>query len=137
MPTNHSTQHHSEERFLMVAEVAERLRVSRQTVRNWIERGQLAAVRVGTRRVRVREDELEWFLAAGETSQPSEPVGGHRPARSDRRPSRLLRDDAPASFWSAALVLTRVVVVSEDPSELAPALRTLARHAEAWADELH
>ena len=38
--------------FLTVHEVADLLRLNQQTVRNMIDRGQLAAVRVGTRRVR-------------------------------------------------------------------------------------
>jgi excisionase family DNA binding protein len=36
-----------------------------QTVRNWIDRGELPAVRVGQRRVRVRRSDLEAFLDAG------------------------------------------------------------------------
>jgi excisionase family DNA binding protein len=41
------------EEFLTVAEIAELLKVNQQTVRNWIDRGSLPAVRVG-RRVRVK-----------------------------------------------------------------------------------
>jgi excisionase family DNA binding protein len=52
------------EEFLTVADIASRLKVNQQTVRNWIDRGQLAAVRVGSRRVRVRESDLADFLDA-------------------------------------------------------------------------
>jgi excisionase family DNA binding protein len=38
------------DQFLTVAEVAELLKLNQQTVRNWIDRGELAAVRVGQRR---------------------------------------------------------------------------------------
>lgn len=48
--------------FLTVAEVAETLKVVDQTVRNWIDRGELTGVRVGSRRVRVRREDLDRFL---------------------------------------------------------------------------
>jgi excisionase family DNA binding protein len=59
---------------LTVAEVASRLKLNQQTVRNMIDRGQLGAVRVGQRRVPVRQSQLDAFLTATET--------GHEPARS-------------------------------------------------------
>ena len=40
------------ETFMTVAEVAAALRMNQQTIRNWIDAGQLPAVRIG-RRVRV------------------------------------------------------------------------------------
>ena len=54
--------------FLTVAEVADRLRLNQQTIRNWIDRGALRAVRVGPRRVRVRRVDLERFIT--ESSMP-------------------------------------------------------------------
>jgi excisionase family DNA binding protein len=63
-----------EDTFLTVAEL---LKLNAQTVRNWIDRGELAAVRVGARRVRVRESELDRFLEAGTAAAPEESsVGG-------------------------------------------------------------
>jgi excisionase family DNA binding protein len=50
--------------LLTVAEVAEVLRVSNMTVYRLIKGGELAALRVG-KNYRIREDELEAFLAAG------------------------------------------------------------------------
>ena len=50
---------------LTVYEVAELLRLNQQTVRNMIDRGELAAVAVGTRRVRIRQSDLDRFLEAG------------------------------------------------------------------------
>ncbi len=40
------------EELLTVEEVAEYLKVNPQTVRNWIDRAHLRAVRIGARRVR-------------------------------------------------------------------------------------
>ena len=45
--------------FLTVAEVASLLKLNQQTVRNMIGRGELGHVRVGQRRVRVRQSQLE------------------------------------------------------------------------------
>ena len=57
-----------EDEFLTVAEVAELLKVNPQTVRNWIDRNELPAVRVGQRRVRVRRADLDQFLESGATA---------------------------------------------------------------------
>ena len=40
--------------YLTVNEIAETLKLNPQTVRNWIDQGQLPCVRVGSRRVRVK-----------------------------------------------------------------------------------
>jgi excisionase family DNA binding protein len=58
--------------FLTVAEVAELLKLNQQTIRNMIDRGELGAVRVGQRRVRIRQSQLDAFLAAGETAPEPE-----------------------------------------------------------------
>ena len=54
--------------LLTVKEVAELLKLNQQTIRNMIDRGELAHVRVGQRRVRIRQSQLDAFLAAGESS---------------------------------------------------------------------
>ena len=61
----------SEDEFLTVADIANRLKLNQQTIYNWIDRGQLPAVRVGARRVRVRRSDLDALLAAGETQSRS------------------------------------------------------------------
>ncbi len=47
--------------LLTISEVAEFCRVSTRTVRRWIERGELAAHRLG-RQVRISEKDLRAFL---------------------------------------------------------------------------
>jgi excisionase family DNA binding protein len=87
-----------EESFLTVAEVADKLKLNQQTVRNWIDQGSLPALRVG-RRVRIKRSDFERVLAdgysagTGSASQeagPSaedfwggEPVGVAEPAAGD------------------------------------------------------
>jgi excisionase family DNA binding protein len=61
--------------YLTVAEVATELKVNEQTVRNWIDRGELPAVRVGSRRVRVRRPDLEAFGVATSGAGSSEAAG--------------------------------------------------------------
>jgi excisionase family DNA binding protein len=86
----------SPDSFLTVAEVAGILKLNQQTVRNWIDRGSLPAVRVG-RRVRIRRSDFDRILAesytgaSGTTAQESgptaedfwggEPMGLSAPAR--------------------------------------------------------
>lgn len=52
--------------YLTVSEIAEHLKLNPQTIRNWIDQGQLPAVRIG-RRVRVRRVDLDRLLAEGAT----------------------------------------------------------------------
>jgi excisionase family DNA binding protein len=51
----------SDEQFLTVAEVAARLKLNQQTIRNWIEARTLPAVRVG-RRVRVLQSDFDTLI---------------------------------------------------------------------------
>lgn len=68
--------------FLTVAEVAERLKLNQQTVRNWIDAGTLPAYRVG-RRVRVSQADFNRLVddsytgdrAANDERQPTSPSG--------------------------------------------------------------
>ena len=50
-----------EESYLTVAEVAEKLQLNQQTVRNWIDQGSLPALRIG-RRVRIKRSDFERIL---------------------------------------------------------------------------
>jgi excisionase family DNA binding protein len=50
--------------FLTVADVAALLKLNQMTVRNWIDAGDLPALRVG-RRIRIRRTEFEEFVEKG------------------------------------------------------------------------
>ncbi len=65
---------------MTVAEVAALLKLNQQTIRNMIDRGELGHVRVGRRRVRIRQSQLDAFLAAGESS-PQPPEAASLPAK--------------------------------------------------------
>lgn len=127
----------SEDPFLTVAEIAERLRVNPQTVRNWIDRGQLRALRVG-RRVRIRQSDFERFLAAGATGRPGGSVGGFGggavPAGESPTAAPLLLA-AQSSFLDAVCELLRLLG-TERSGELVSALRAVARRASRWAEVL-
>ena len=57
---------HDEPRWLTVAQVAERLQVSQETVRRWIRGGQLPVLELGGVKTgyRIREDDLADFIDA-------------------------------------------------------------------------
>lgn len=50
-----------EDEFLTVAEIAAILKLHQQTIRNWIDRGELPSVKIG-RSVRVKRVDFERFL---------------------------------------------------------------------------
>ena len=68
---------------MTVAEIAEQLKLNPQTVRNWIERNLLPAVRVGPRRVRVLQSDLDAFLN----------LGADRPAEEEAAPQAPSEDE--------------------------------------------
>jgi excisionase family DNA binding protein len=98
--------------YLTVYEIAELLRVNQQTVRNWIDIGELTAIRVGGRRVRISQDDLDAFLAASEFS-------GDAGANQEQ-----LRRELDASLEGS-----RTALESGDDAELASSLRALAAAA--------
>lgn len=59
--------------LMTVADVARILRLNQQTVYNWVDRGELAALHVG-RRVRIRREDFEAMVEAGYTGRT-----GHQP----------------------------------------------------------
>jgi excisionase family DNA binding protein len=89
-----------EESFLTVAEVADRLRLNQQTVRNWIDAGSLPAVRVG-RRVRIKRSDLNRIVENG--------YHGSFPAAS------TMAGPSAADFWSGEPVGVADPVPAERP----------------------
>jgi len=67
----------SNEEFLTVAEVAARLRLNDQTVRNWIDQRKLPAFRIG-RRVRIARSDFERFVDGGYTEPPNASGGASK-----------------------------------------------------------
>jgi excisionase family DNA binding protein len=65
------------EEFLTVAEVAERLRLNQQTVRNWLDAGKLPAVRIG-RRVRILRSDYDALVGQSYRTPPEEAAGDDR-----------------------------------------------------------
>jgi excisionase family DNA binding protein len=104
-----------ETEFLTVDEVAALLKLNPQTVRNMIDRGELPAVRVGSRRVRIQRSDLDEFLAEG-----------RRLTR--RSEARVVFDDAMAGAAKA--------IRSKDSGSAVEALRSLSDAALALAQEL-
>ena len=58
--------------YLTVAEVAGILKLNQQTVRNWIDRGELPALRVG-RRVRILRSDFGALIQNADGSRPAPP----------------------------------------------------------------
>ncbi len=80
-----------DDELLTVLEVAERLKVNQQTVRNWLDRGDMRETRVGPRRIRVRESDLEAFLEqrSGANLKPLGTQAGLPPIDERRRQQEI------------------------------------------------
>ena len=92
-----------------------------QTVRNWITRDELRAVRVGARRVRILRADLDSFLAADATP-PRRP--------SDSETAAIHQTEQLA----AALQSARAALAADRKTDLAIALHTLIAAAEPLLD---
>jgi len=92
----------SSDPLLTLAEIAEELRVNPATVRQWVSRGQLKALRAGQRKWVVRRSELERMLSAANppadsaASQAAEPA-----APPPRRPSTAISESLSAEAEAA------------------------------------
>jgi excisionase family DNA binding protein len=53
-----------DETFLTVNGVARLLQINPQTLRNMIDRAEMPAVRIGQRRVRIKQSDLDSYIAA-------------------------------------------------------------------------
>jgi excisionase family DNA binding protein len=79
-------------------------------LKNWIDDGALAAVRVGARRVRVRRIDLDAYLAAGRTTQ---------------RAVRLSTEAEARTALRYAMAQTGAALDGESNTDLAQALSDL------------
>lgn len=104
-----------DDELLTVAEIAQALKLNQQTVRNIIDRGELPALRVGERRVRVLRSDLDAFLA-------------ERRRITHRSPRRVAYDDAVGAATKA--------LRGRDENAAATALHSVAARALELADEL-
>ena len=101
--------------FLTVDDVAQLLKLNPQTVRNMIDRGELPAIPVGARRVRIERSDLDAFLAEGRRL-------------TQRTDNRVVFDDAMGAANRA--------IRGRDRSKAVEALHSLSKPALALADEL-
>jgi excisionase family DNA binding protein len=72
--------------FLTVAEIAELLTINPETIRNWIDRRELSAVRLGSRRVRVKQSDLDRFIEESSAVLPDAGSAASRCSVGDRSP---------------------------------------------------
>lgn len=94
--------------LLTVDETAGLLKVNAQTVRNWIDRGELPALRVGGRRVRIQRSVLEAFIGyERDNADADTPVGTHTEALSgpQRDAAASLIDEIAANLAKLAAIL--------------------------------
>jgi excisionase family DNA binding protein len=80
-----------EDPWLTLAEIAEELRMSPATIRSWISKGTLRAMRAGQRKWLVRRSELDRMLR-GEDFEDAPPPPPDPPARGRRRRQRRFPD---------------------------------------------
>lgn len=81
----------TQERFLTVREIADRMRVTEFTVRNWLRSGKLQGYRPGGTKAgwRVKESDLERFIEGGRgepaATDPRREMAEHQDALEDAR----------------------------------------------------
>ncbi len=88
--------------FLTVEEIASELRLTPQTIRNWIKSGDLAAVQV-KHVFRVKREDLDAMVSQQQSR--SGPLGTHRDLWAPETlgsPVRRRDSERPPSIWDAA-----------------------------------
>lgn len=114
-----------EDPWLTVAEVAEELRLNPATIRLWISKGQLIAVRTGPRRLLIKRSDLDRTISV---------LRGERTWLDDLSPSKngawQVRQLPPVS--SERLVAKELTDETVKPSEVEDVLEGLKRADAAW-----
>jgi len=119
---------------LTVAEIAEQLKLNPQTVRNWIDRQLLPAVRVGPRRVRIRQSDLDAFLKLGADRGDQEQAPQTPPEENELLSRRALANRLQRSVsWVDARV--REGMPCEPPSEDYPHRRFRLGEVKLWLEQ--
>ena len=108
-------------------------------LKNWIDAGELRAARVGHRRVRVRQSDLDKFLdasipskAEAQDADTPNPPPADEPLSSDAGHLEAVDTEQ----FARALTRTLHVAIDEDPAEIASALRAVASAADRLAEAL-
>jgi excisionase family DNA binding protein len=119
-----------DERYLTVAEVADLFKLNPQTVRNWIDAKELPAIRIGARRVRVRESDLEKYIESHSAKTPS-PATDKVADKAESPDGKQGMADLAAAFEAGDRAASQ-----GERNELIAALRVVASAASALADSL-
>jgi excisionase family DNA binding protein len=118
--------------FLTVAEVAELLKLNPQTVRNWIDRGERPAVRLGQRRLRIRRSDLDRLIDSGSAEGLSD-----RHARSAGPEGALEVGEEELRDRFAAFLAESIRVVGRGSrQELLTGLEQLVKNASALVNSV-
>lgn len=105
---NDDEKHATDDPWLTLAEIAQELRVGPATVRLWISRGRLKAMRPGQRKLLVRRSELQRMLDGSDPPQQS-----------------------PTPAWNSATPIPRIALSREEAAvALGMSLNCFERHVE-------
>lgn len=96
-PSKISRDSSDRDQWLTPTQVADELGFQPNTVRNWIRQGELLAVRIGPRKLRVDRSELRRFLQSHDELADA-PVGSEAQGDRPPTPGQRLIDDAPAEI---------------------------------------
>ncbi len=106
----------NEDPWLTLAEIAEELRLSPVTIRSWVSKGRLRAMRAGQRKWLVRRSDLEAMLADDLPSRPAPPTHA---ADEEPYPDEILRRMSLAAAEDERTERERALAVARYEWEIA------------------